>query len=112
MAKKNNFRKTNSAKRFDLGGEKERDLDLEKEKTKFLKKENENASYNALNQKLLSNSNITQTPPIILNKIGAHNSFLSVVIHSIWHLSSFRNFILTEQNQSINKEGKYRLLYE
>jgi hypothetical protein len=47
----------------------------------------------------------------IINKIGSHNSFLAVVIHSFWNLKILRNYFLNEL--SINeKDTKYKLLSE
>lgn len=107
MSKKNNYRKATSSKKFDFAGDTE--LESEKEKAKYSKKDNLN--YKAINQPLINNFN-NPVPPIFLNKLGAHNSFLLVVLHSIWHLSNFRNFILNEQHPNIVKEGKFILLYE
>jgi hypothetical protein len=51
------------------------------------------------------------TASSFINKIGQHNSFLSVVIHSLWHMKIFRNFILSEINLNlIDKDPRNRLL--
>jgi hypothetical protein len=47
----------------------------------------------------------------ILNPLGSHHSFLSVVVHSIWNLKLLRNFILNEINLS-EKDSKNRLLID
>lgn len=44
----------------------------------------------------------------IINKIGQHNSFLSVIVHTIYHMQHYKNFMLNEI--AINNE-RDKLLY-
>ena len=64
-----------------------------------------------------SNNNITTIPlelnlgPLILNRIGDHNSFLSVVIYALWNMKFMRNYIINELNTLNEKESKNKLFY-
>jgi len=114
MTIKPKFRKTNSSKRFEIDKEKdkykdrerEREIILDIEKSKLLKgRENSHSS-------IPINCNIYSPAPGIINKIGAHNSFLSVVVQSLWNFSIFRNFVLNELHVNSEKDIKNKLLYE
>lgn len=76
---------------------------------KSKKNEREYYSYNEA-----SVSPLTSLPasPIITNKIGLHNSFLSVVVHSFWNLKVFRNFFLNDFSSLNEKDPKLKLLSE
>jgi hypothetical protein len=89
----NNYRKYNSVKKFSTATGSASD----------------NTKENKVSIDTSCSSNFSLST--IINKIGSHNSFLSVIVHSLWHLKHFRNFILNEI--SVNeKESKYRLLFE
>lgn len=49
--------------------------------------------------------------PVLLNRIGDHNSFLSVVIHALWNIKFMRNFIINDLNTLNEKESKNKLFY-
>lgn len=49
--------------------------------------------------------------PTLLNRIGDHNSFLAVVIHTLWNIKFMRNFILNDLNTLNEKESKNKLFY-
>jgi len=74
---------------------------------------------NAHNTSNLSNLNSTATRiintningPIMVNRIGDHNSFLGVVINALWNIKFFRNFIVNELHTSNEKESKNKLFY-
>jgi hypothetical protein len=124
LANRKNFRKTNSSKRIEIDREKDKEKDfvgsniaadkkfLKREKEKENFKENNRGNY-ALAQSPSNNINY-QVPNnvVFLNKIGSHNSFLSVVIHFLSNIAGFRNFILNELNTNNEKDMKYKLLYE
>jgi hypothetical protein len=55
---------------------------------------------------------ITYSTSGIINKIGQHNSFLSVVVHALWHMKVFRNYVLNDVNINLSdKDPKNKLLY-
>lgn len=58
-------------------------------------------------------SNQTPIPygPALLNRMGDHNSFLSVVIHALWNIKFMRNFIINDLNTLNEKESKNKLFY-
>lgn len=56
-------------------------------------------------------ANFVHSVPILLNRIGDHNSFLSVVIHALWNLKIMRNFIIKDLNTLNEKESKNKLFY-
>ena len=94
----NNYRKYNSAKKFSTAATAATVTSTASDNIKV----NNDASTNCSSNFSLST---------IINKIGSHNSFLSVIVHSLWHLKHFRNFILNEISLN-EKESKYRLLFE
>ncbi len=76
---------------------------------------NMNANANDYPHSLNSNvCNINSNPspkPYIINKIGSHNSFLVVVIHTFYNLKELRNYILEEMRLS-DKDTKNKLLVD
>jgi hypothetical protein len=66
----------------------------------------------------LSNNNIITTiplelnlGPVILNRIGDHNSFLSVVIYALWNMKFMRKYIINDLNTLNEKDAKNNLFY-
>lgn len=119
---RNNFRKTNSSKKLEIDRGKEKNLEfaggiipvdkkiLKNDKEISNLKENYKESSHT---SIINQNNITFTNNVvILNKIGAHNSFLSVVVHSLSNMSSFRNYILNEVHLNYEKDFKNKLLHE
>lgn len=52
-----------------------------------------------------------QHGPVLLNRMGDHNSFLSVVIHALWNIKFLRYFIINDLNTLYEKESKNKLFY-
>jgi len=92
----NNFRKYNTIKKYSSCN----DVPQENEKNSYISKDN----YS-------SNQSTSFALSTIINKIGSHNSFLGVTIHSLFHLKHFQNFFLKEISLN-EKDQKYKLLNE
>jgi hypothetical protein len=96
QAQVNNFRKYNTIKKYSSCNE----VPQETEKNSYISKDN----YS-------SHQYTSFALSTIINKIGSHNSFLGVTIHSLFHLKHFRNFLLNEISLN-EKDQKYKLLNE
>lgn len=90
----------------------------DKEEPKIKKEEKENGKeteilysipMNIENRKNLSKPKVIYST--FINKIGSHNSFLSVILHSIYHMKKLRNYIINELSEIKEKDQKSKLLY-
>lgn len=77
-----------------------------------------NQIHNKTAQSIINNNNQNRPSqlahlvgPTLNNRIGDHNSFLSVVIHALWNLKFIRSFIINDLNTLNEKESKNKLFY-
>lgn len=72
-----------------------------------------NNEYNKdSNNQTSKNMKITiNTTSSFINKFGSHNSLLGVIIHAIYHMKIFREFIINELIDIKEKDNKTKLLF-
>ena len=91
----------------------------DKDEQKIIKEEKENGKESDILYSIPMNIENRKISPhktkiiysTFINKIGNHNSFLSVILHSIYHMKKLRNFILNELSELKEKDNKSKLLY-
>jgi len=72
---------------------------------------NNTSAISNTNPNNISNNIPSTYGPVLLNRIGDHNSFLSVVIHALCNIKFMRNFIINDLNTLNEKESKNKLFY-
>jgi hypothetical protein len=109
QAQANNFRKYNTIKKYSSCNEVSQEIE---KSTNINNHSNLNNQNNYITKDNYSSNQTTSIAlSTIINKIGSHNSFLGVTIHSLFHLKHFKNFILNEISLN-EKDQKYKLLNE
>jgi hypothetical protein len=105
-----NLKKHNSMKKLTTTDERLEQKDLSGAGGLYKDKYSDVGKYK--NNKIeFTNSQINPHFSSFINKIGAHNSFLSVIIHAFWNMKIFRNYLMNDLLDISEKDPKSKLLW-